>query len=119
MGRKTVTIEADGKDDKTAAIQQAAKEFASTTSRIAKELLEATEKAADKLENKLQPKRRGRKLLKRLAVFGIIGSIIGNPKVRTAITQAVAKAKGQSGQSQDFGASPNGEIRQPAETTTI
>ncbi len=73
----------------------AAKDFATVARDAAKDLVDAIEKAGKKIEPE-PPKHRGRKLLRNLVILGTGVAVLTNDRARSAISQALGRAKSQS-----------------------
>ena len=70
----------------------AAKDFATVARDAAKDLVDAIEKAGKKIEPE-KPKRRGRKLVRNAVILGTGIAVLTNDRVRSAISQAIGRAK--------------------------
>jgi hypothetical protein len=98
----------------------AAKEFASVARDAAKELVESIEKAGKKLEP--EPKRRrGRKLVRNAVIVATGVAVLTNDRVRSAISQAIGRAKSSSDVPAVWRPEPsthgNGSVQETTSTT--
>lgn len=93
----------------------AAKEFAGKTRDAARDLVDAVERAANRVDQK-QSRHRGRKLLGTLTIIGIGVAVLANDKLREAIGGAVKRTPPPwEPRVSDAG---NGEVAQTVSGTT-